>query len=158
MAGEAFVELAVLKLHAALQAGFEAQLLAIESAQSLANPIPRPVAFVAARIEHDNRSPLIAVYDEGFDVVHQRQDLVAVDCTVALSMVGLPDLEALERTMRRYVTAVIRTIRAAQTLGAQSAGIVGAILKPGAANASFGDVSTTRLVYVLPVEVRVHSP
>ena len=159
MTGKRFVEKAVGALLASITADFETQLRAVEVDLGLdPGTLPDPEAYVQTRAEaeNNNQSPMIAVYDEGFDVVQQRQRLYTVDCSVALAMVGMADLTALVVQLRRYLTAMIQTLDLNPTLS-PAVGTT-ALIMPGAAFAELGDRSTTRLVYVIPVQVRVHSP
>tara|TARA_R100001163_G_scaffold54569_1_gene41889 strand:- start:120 stop:593 length:474 start_codon:yes stop_codon:yes gene_type:complete len=155
MAGERHVDLAVVKLQAFLNSNLPAKLRAVESAQSLStNALTDPVAVIAHRAPFDNRSPLVEVFDQSWDFVHQRENLIAVDCTVALNFISDANLAGAEQFMRRYVTALIDTIQSDTTLGSS---VVTTILRDGSSDVGRGADSTTRYVYTQGVEVHVHA-
>jgi hypothetical protein len=118
MAGERFVDLAVVKLAAYVRANLPAKLRAVETAQGLTtNSLIDPVEYVEANVPTDTRNPLVEVFDTLAQVEDAHADKWMVACTVALSFTGDADLVANERTMRRYATALKDCIRASRTLG-----------------------------------------
>ena len=65
MAGERFIQKAVLKLSAYINSNLPTQLRAVETAQSLTtDSLTDPIAVVQYRAPFDNRSPLVEVFDE----------------------------------------------------------------------------------------------
>tara|TARA_R100000655_G_scaffold90307_1_gene130845 strand:+ start:321 stop:794 length:474 start_codon:yes stop_codon:yes gene_type:complete len=155
MAGEKHIDLAVVKLQAFLNSNLPAKLRAVESAQSLSsNALTDPVEVIAYRAPFDNRSPLVEVFDQGWDFVHQRENLIAVDCTVALNFISDANLAGAEQFMRRYVTALIDTLQSDTTLGSS---VVTTILRDGSSDVARGSDSTTRYVYTQGVEIHVHA-
>lgn len=154
MAGEQYVDKAVVKLKDFIESNLPTQLRAVESAQSLtASSLTDPVEVIGNRAPFDNRSPLVEVYDENWDFIDLNNKIISVDCTVTVSFISDADIGAGELFMRRYVTAVINTIMADPTLGGQ---VVAAILTDGSPAISRGDNALTRFVYAQGVEVHVH--
>ena len=154
MAGEQYTDLAVLKLAEYVDANLPAKLRAVETAQGLtADSLTDPVEVIKHRVPFDNRSPLVEVYDDGWDFVDQNNRLLAVDCTVTVSFMGDADIGAGEAFMRRYMTALINTLTADPTLGGS---VVSAILTDGSPAISRGDSAATRYVYAQGVEVHVY--
>jgi hypothetical protein len=156
MSGESFVELAIDALHSVVSLGFTAQLRAVETAQSLTpNSLPDPVAYVPARVEWDNRVPIIGVYDDGFSMIHQRESYVSVDATIAIAVNSPTDIISGAVTLRRYVTALIRLIESNKTLANR---VSACLIGKGATTGVIGDAAACRLIYLIPVEIRTHSP
>ena len=153
MAGEQHIDKAVTKLKAHIASGIAAQLRAVESAQSLStNSLTDPVAVLDHRAPFDNRSPLIEVFEESWRFIDQRQGLVSVDATIAVKYVTDADLSSAETFMRRYMSAVIETIRDDPTLGST---VVECLLTDGSSAVGRGDTSTTLLVSTQGVDVHV---
>ena len=153
MAGERFVELAVAKLTAWLNSNFSTHLGQLETDQGLGTEsIPRPKAVTAFRAPFDNRSPLMEVFDEGWEFIDYPNKLLAVDCTVAMTFFGDANLANGELFMRRYVTALIDTILYDSTLNNT---VVMAIPTDGSSAVSRGDNAQTRHVYTQGVTVHV---
>lgn len=150
-----FVEQAVERLAAYLEAEVPGQLRIVESETGMdANALEDPLAFVRARIEWDNRVPLVGVFCSGFDPGDMRQDIWDVECTVALVTRGGPDIVTGTLHHQRYITAVIRALMASPSLGGN---VVSAVIVRGSTGDVFGDQAATRFVYLIPVAVRVRS-
>lgn len=147
------VEKAVNALHTVYSSGLAAQLRAVETESGMAvGSLKDPVKIVKYRAPLDNTSPLLQIYEEGFNFYDQRHDLVTVDCSIVLSWNGSTDLLANEVFMRRYVDAIMRVIFADYTLGGQA---VQAVVTQGEAAKIEGDQSTTRHLYGIGVDVTV---
>lgn len=153
MAGERYVQKAVLKLSAYINSNLPAQLRAVETAQSLTtDSLTDPIAVVQYRAPFDNRSPLVEVFDESWEFIDHINKLVSVDCTIALSYVGDASIENGEIFMRRYITALLDTLMGDTTLGST---VVAAIPTDGSSAITRGDNATTRHVYTQGVDVHV---
>ena len=153
MAGEQHIDKAVTKLRSYINSNIAASLRAVESAQSLStNSLTDPVAVLDHRAPFDNRSPLIEVFEEGWRFVDQRQGLVSVDATIAVKYVTDANISAAETFMRRYMSAIIETIRGDSTLGHT---VVDCMLTDGSSAVGRGDTSTTLLVATQGVDVHV---
>lgn len=150
-----FAQRAVEALHAAFESGLVAQLRAVETAQGLeSGELTNPRRIALAQLVNDNASPLVQIFDEGGTWVSQRQDVMAIDCTVAVSWTSGTDLEEGELFGRRYLTALVQVIEEDPSLGGE---VVAALLKDYD-RSIFGDQSSTRHVRALGVEVRIHTP
>ena len=153
MSGEQHIDKAVTKLRSYINANIATKLRAVETAQSLTtNSLTDPVAVLDHRAPFDNRSPLIEVFEESWRFVDQRQGLVSVDATIAVKYITDADISAAENFMRRYMSAVIETIRADSTLGNT---VVDCLLTDGSSAVGRGDTSTTLLVSTQGVDVHV---
>ena len=153
MAGEKYIDKAVLKLATFINTNLPAKLREVETAQSLTtDSLTDPVAVVQHRAPFDNRSPLIEVFDEGWDFIDHINKLISVDCTIALSYVGDASVQNGEIFMRRYMTAVLDTLMADTTLGST---VVAAIPTDGSSAVTRGDNATTRHVFTQGVDVHV---
>ena len=154
MAGERYIDKAVVKLAAYLSANLPAKLRAVETAQSMtANSLTDPVEVLDHRAPYDNRSPLVECFDESWDFVDLPNKMVSVDCTIALSYLGDANLANGEKFMRRYSTALIECLLADATLGGE---VVAAIPTDGSSASARGDSSQTRFIYTQGVDVRLH--
>lgn len=154
MAGEKHIDLAVVSLRDFLNSNIATYLRAVETAQSMTtDDLTDPVGVISHRAPFDNRSPLVEVFDEGWSFVNARQRLIAVDCTIAVSYISDANLSGAEQFMRRYVTAVIDTIRSDSTLSSK---VIAAIPTDGSSAMARGDTSTTRYIYTQGVEVHVY--
>ena len=154
MAGEKHIDLAVVSLRDFINTNIATYLRAVETAQSMTtDDLTDPVEVISHRAPFDNRSPLVEVFDEGWSFVNARQRLIAVDCTVAVSYISDANLSGAEQFMRRYVTAVIDTIRSDSTLSSK---VIAAIPTDGSSAMARGDTSTTRYLYTQGVEVHVY--
>lgn len=120
---------AVDALHAVFTAGFATQLRAVETDEGLSSgALTDPQAYIRAFVPSDNRTPLIQIYAEGGEPLGDsgnRQNLSMIDCTVVATYGATSDMEAAERFMGRYLTAMIQLVRANPRLG-NAAGIIGA--------------------------------
>lgn len=139
-----------------------ASLRAVEADRGQApRSLPDPVAVVDAFLPNDNRSPLIQVYQDDGEMVDQREGLYAANLVVALSYSGDTDMVANERLMRRYLSAIINTIRANPLLRYPTVGdapqVIAALIGPNN-RVVFGDDSATRNHKGLAVQVRVQTP
>jgi len=154
MSGEQYADKAVAALKARLDEAFETELAAVETATGMATgDLGRPLEIITAHVEHDNRAPLLAVWDDGLAPVSQKSRLWAVECLVAMTMLGGAEVTSNAQLLRRWVSAFINVITGDPTLGGR---VVAAVLGQGAAR-PIGDESATRLAYVFPVQVRVQS-
>ena len=153
MSGEQHIDKAVTKLRSYINANIATKLRAVETAQSLTtNSLTDPVEVLDHRAPFDNRSPLIEVFEESWRFVDQRQGLGSVDATIAVKYITDADISAAENFMRRYMSAVIETIRADSTLGNT---VVDCLLTDGSSAVGRGDTSTTLLVSTQGVDVHV---
>jgi len=154
VAGEKHIDLAVTSLRNYLNSNLATYLRAVESAQSLStNALTDPVEVLSHRAPFDNRSPLVEVFDEGWSFINERQRLIVVDCTVSVCFISDANLSNAEQFMRRYITAVIDTIRVDSTLSSK---VIAAIPTDGSSAMARGDTSTTRYIYTQGVEVHVY--
>lgn len=155
--GTKFADRAVEALGDYINSNIAAQLRIVETDQSMtASSLTDPVEVVKARLPFDNRSPLLQVYDEGWqELAAPRNHVMVVDCTIVLGYVGDANLYNAERFCRRYMTAVRQTIMADATLGGN---VAAAVITGGDSAAAIGDDSTTRIIYTMSVDVHVHSP
>lgn len=141
---------------------FTDQLRAVEADRGLtAGSLTDPRAVIDAFVPNDNRSPLVQVYAEGGEIVDQVQGLYACNAVVAVSYTGGTNMVASEQFMRRYLSALINTIRTNPLLRSptllDAPQVVGALLGPDD-RVIFGDDSATRHHKGLAVQVRVHTP
>ena len=151
---ERFIDKAVEQTATYLTDNLPAKLRAVETELGLtADSLTDPVAVVSHRVPFDNRSPLLEVFEEGWSWTAQANRMMAVDLTVAISDVSDADIGAGEVFMRRYITALIDTFHADQTLGGT---VTAAILTDGSSAVARGDSSASRFVYTQGVEVRVN--
>lgn len=152
--GARYVNKAVTQAAAYLAANLPGKLRAVETELGLdADSLTDPVEVVSNRVPFDNRSPLLEVFEEGWTWTDQANRMLSVDLTIALSYVSDSDLGAGEQFMRRYITALIDTIHADQTLGGT---VTAAILTDGSSAVARGDSSASRFVYTQGLEVRVN--
>lgn len=155
MANERFTQKAVAALAAYFSANLAGRLRAIESEQSLANgAIPDPTV-VAARVPFDNRLPLLEIYETAW-APHgpPREKVWNVECELVLSYGSDADIEAGEQMLRRYETAILKTLEHGDwTLGGT---VPTAYPTDGASGVVHGDQSTTRMIFTQGVIVRVH--
>lgn len=150
-----FIERAVEKLAAYLEDEVPGQLRIVESETGMdANALQDPLAVVRAHIRWDNRVPLLGVFCSGFNPGDQRQDIWDVECTVAVMTRAEPDLETGTTYHHRYITAIIRALIASPSLNGE---VISAVISQGSTGDVFGDQAATRLVYLIPVAVRVRS-
>ena len=153
MAGERYMDKAVVKLVAHLTANLPGSLRAVEVEQSMAvGSLTDPVDILPHRAPFDNRSPLIEVFDESWDFLDQNNKLASVDVTIALSYLGDANLAGGEQFMRRYSTALIDCLTDDPTL---SGAVVAVRLVDGSSAAAHGDSSRTRFIYTQGVDVRL---
>jgi len=116
MAGEKYGDKAVAKLLAWVQAQLPAQLRLVETAQSLTtNSLTDPVDYVAAKVPEDYRSPLIQIYCDDGDSTDPMNSLYRYRCTVHLGYCNDADPVGGQLFMRRYMTAMLDTIRTDRT-------------------------------------------
>lgn len=151
-----YVEQAVDALVAAYEANLPAELALVESESVIdAGSLPQPKEYLSHMAEDDNRSPLIQIYDDpGLEVENQRNKLWTVPVTVVLAWSSDADIAAAAVFVRRYVTALMRSVLRDETLGgaATSTSFVG-----GESAKLEGDRSSTRHLYGLGWAVSVHS-
>lgn len=151
-----YTDKAVTSLADYIRTHIAARLRAIEVEEDLEeNSLADPQAVVAARVPSDNRTPLIEVFDEGWEFLKKaNQRLLAVDCTVSWSYASDTDLVAGAKTLRRYETALLKLLE----LGDWRLGgaVVLAIPTDGASGVVRGDNSATRHVFTQGVMVHVH--
>lgn len=130
MAAE-FIDKAVTEMAAALgtetgpSAALAAALRTVESevlpTALTSGSLTDPVAVERHRAENDNRSPYIQVFDSpGIEVFDDAAGGHWWPVTVRLTFIGQPLLEDNEDFVRRYLTAIIRTIRDDSTTGVTS--------------------------------------
>ncbi len=154
MANEAYIDLAVEKLHAYFSNNINTALRAVELEQSL-TPYSLPDPHVIKhRAPFDNRSPLVQIYENTWRQKAASEKLWEVDCTILLSYASGPDLDAGEKLVRRYVTAMTRVLLNS-TLGDN---VTMARIKDAEADASIGDKSQTRMLRAFGVDVDVYCP
>jgi hypothetical protein len=150
-----YADSAVSSLATYLAVQLPLQLRAVEVELQLANgSLGSPVDVVTARVPNDMRSPLVKVYDAGGDMVsHRVPRMMAIDCAVEVSLVGDCNVEALEVKMRRWLTAVYKSLEQSRTLG----GLVEqALAKDYGSGLVRGADTATRFVSSIGVEVKVH--
>lgn len=153
MAGERFADLAIVSLAASIEANFATYARALETAQGLAaGTLADPVDVLEANNPNDLRSPLIEVFDSDGDCVNNRTNEWDISCTVALSFAGDSDIEANERTMRRYTTVMIDTLRHDVTLGGK---VTALSLMDYSSDVLRGDSSATRYVFAFKVSINL---
>ncbi|MAH45399.1 hypothetical protein CMI37_06195 [Candidatus Pacearchaeota archaeon] len=153
MAGEKYIDLAVVKLASYINTNLPTYLRVVESAQSMtADSLTDPLEVIQYRAPFDNRSPLVEVFDEGWRFLDHINKLVSVDCTVAISYLSDANLAGGEQFMRRYATALLDTILADTTLGAT---VVAAIPTDGSSAVARGDNAMTRHIFTQGFDVHV---
>ena len=153
MAGEKYVDKAVVKLASFIDTNLPAKLRTLESDQSLtADSVTDPVEVLTYRAPFDNRSPLIEVFDVGWRFLDYINRIVSVNCTVAITYFSDADLSAGEQRMRRYVTALLDCVLADTTLGAT---VIAAIPTDGSSAVAHGDNATTHHVYTHGFDIHV---
>lgn len=141
MAGERYMQLALVALRDFLSSNIGTQLSTIESEQSLGSgALPAPTFLLGPPVPDDNRSPLVEVFPLEGASVEERQRLYAFAIGVAISYSGDADLELSMLHFLSYHTAVLKTVQADYSLG----GDVGTCI-PGRCNFSArGDSAKTR--------------
>ena len=156
MAGEKYADRAIAELAAWLTAQLPAQLRQVETDQGLTpSSLTDPVAVVKARVPSDNRSPLIEVFEESWDYIDFRQRLLSVDCSIVCSFTHDADISAGELFVRRYLTALLRTLEQDATFGGK---VEACIPRDGSSAMIQGAQSETREVFAQGVEIRLHQP
>lgn len=146
----AFLEYAVETLAGFLEGALPDELTAIEGATDMdPGTLKPPVAVVRAQVDNDNRAPLLAVYERRWSWLDQRNNLVSVECEVAVQIVGGVSIEAGKVLVRRYVQAICKLIQQAPRLGSTS--VLEAVLIDGDADVIKGDQSSTKHVAVQAV-------
>jgi hypothetical protein len=149
-----YLQQAVDAVRNAYNSGFAAALDAIETEESLdPGTLVDPLEYLTYWAPHDNRSPLMQCYDVGFQVESQRSSLYVVRVGALLTYNGDADLDASERRMRRYVTAMVRAITADTTLG--GAAIQAAFVGARQTRKEQGDSSASRYAYQIEWDVWV---
>lgn len=119
---ESYVALAVDSMAAHHVTNLETELRQVETDNSLtANALTDPEAYVKYRAPFDNRSPIIQIYDEGGGPAEgdgsQRTGIFSFRILVVLLYAGEGDFEINEVFVRRYATAMLRTVLKDITLG-----------------------------------------
>lgn len=108
MAGERFVDQAVVELAAYLRTNFPTKLRLIETQKGFsANEIQDPLEVLEADAPEDNRSPLVQVYAVAASPILSREKLWAVTCSVVITYVGDARPQNAEKRLNEYVTALI---------------------------------------------------
>jgi hypothetical protein len=152
----AYVDHAIDSLHARIQSQLPGELRIIETEDSLAaNSIIDPVQYSKARVPNWNASPLIQVYDLRFNDETSRSGIYLTTAAVIVARKCDADLEAGEKMMRQYITALLRIIDRDPTLGntvSQATAVVG--------DATYveGDDSTTKMLRAITVDVITCTP
>ena len=148
-----YVEQAVDALYAQINGSIASKCTAVETASSLsAGDLPAPTV-IKYEAENDNRSPLIQIFEDGFEG-DQRNGVYYVPCRVVFTLKSDADLSAAEVKVRRYIDAIMRSVLADPTLG----GLAPQCVFTGAsAHMTVGDESTTRHGYELAWTVTVES-
>ena len=151
----AYAEKAVDALHSAYSTNLPTELATVETEAGLsAGDLTEPIEYLKHRAPLDNRSPLVQIYDDGLEAVEERNGIWIVPCTVVISYYGTPDLAANEQFVRRYLTALMRTVLRDVTLAGEAhlCEFVGA-----EAARLEGDQSQPRYLYGLGWEPHIHS-
>lgn len=158
MAGEQYADLAVLKLHTWFESQLPTQLAAVETAQSLtAGDLTVPVDYIPAKVEDDNRSPLLQVYCDSTGEIEPEatgtDKIATYPCKVTVEYSGDADIEAGQLFMRRYLSALVKTLVASRTLNGT---VVQALDSGHSTSAARTSESQTRYTIELGVDVTVH--
>jgi len=122
MAGEQYLDLAVKSLLDHFEANLATQIAAVETAQSItAGSLPDPDTYIPALLENDPRSHLFTVFcEDGGEIAEEATSLdriVTYGCVAHYEIIGDADVDAIQLTMRRILTAMINTLQADRTLG-----------------------------------------
>lgn len=156
MAGEKYADKAVAKLLAWYEAQLQTYLTATETAQSLAaGSLTAPVDYVAGQFQEDTRTPLLLVSCDSGDTEDWNAGVYSYDCAVSLMYSSDANIEAGQLFMRRYMTALIDTVRADHTLGgtvAQALEMDQSLFSEKSADA------VTRHAIALGIEIKLHEP
>lgn len=154
MAGEKYADRAVEKLRAHCAANLQTYLTAVETAQGLAaGAMVPPVAYEGSTFD-DGRSPLVLVDCPDGAVESWEDGLFSYGCSLFLVFNGGADVHDGQQQARRYLTALIDMIRAAETLGATVEYAQGGGQQLDAETT--GD--KTRHAVAVEVMVRIHEP
>ena len=118
MAGERYAQRAIKALRDHYVANLETELRAVETEQSLtANSLTDPVVYVEGYLPNDTRSPIIQVFCMRGTPDDWKNGLYIYNCSVVLGFVHDADIEAGQLQARRYLTALLETLRVDRTLG-----------------------------------------
>ena len=130
----------------------EAQLAAIELAQGVT--ITRASIVRSRTGANDNRGPLVAIYGEGGRLIEVRQGLWEIDVTALVVMLAetAAELEHLEASVERYITAIVDAIEADRSLGGRVSSTVVTDFEQGVQQ---GDRSGARLLGAVGLTVRI---
>ncbi len=118
MAGERYMQKAVVSLQAFLVTNLGGKLDTVESEQSLTSGSMVDPSVIGAFVPDDNRSALLEVFPLNGEAVEERQRLYACNVGTALSWSSDADLEAGTLQIMRYHTALLKTVQADYSLGA----------------------------------------
>lgn len=153
-----YVAQAALALKATIATGIVAQLRAVEADMELAaNYLPDPVEVIDYPAPHDNRSPLVQVYEDAMrpeGPAGQSNGEWTVPCSVVWSFTGDADLARSQTIRRGWFDALMRTVLADVQLGGDA---VHAIFRDAALVHFEGDKSTTRHHFMVAWDVTVES-
>lgn len=163
MSGERYADLAVASTALFLGTYLPTQLRAVESATSMSTNALENPAIVPSLNPFSNASPVIEVYDVngGYDsgLAGFRQRLQSIGLELAIKVVGDADRDALETRGRRYLTGVLQTFEVANAAGIPiGTGVKLTEMGEWRSHQLAGDQSMTRVIYVIPIRVAVHSP
>lgn len=150
---EYYVSDAVKALGDFYEANLQSQLTAVETASGLsAGDLPAPDAYVQGFIPRHPASPLLMIFDEGFQPVEQRSGMWLCECTAALAFNGNADIASDMVKLRRYATALLWTVLKNPTL---SSGVVGCHFAGAQREGRLLGESATRHTYYLDWDVLV---
>lgn len=156
MANEKYVDRAVKQVAAFIRANLPTQLRQVETDQGLtANSLTDPVEVVEARVPFDTRSPLIEVYEESGVYESFSERLMVVDCSVVCSFTHDANVAAGELFVRRYMTALLRTMEQDATLGGTVNAAIPIDIESAVIRSAPGE---TTEAFALGVQVRLHQP
>lgn len=154
-----WAELAVEAMRSTLETNLAAELRTHETELGLSSgDLPDPVDYVGALTPFDNRSPLVAVWEDGFGPESeggQRQGEYTVEVSVGYVYNGLANVEANDQLVRRSVTAIMRTVLGNLTLTGYP--ILGVEFVDASAYDAPGDESMTRRGYRIDFNVFIFS-
>ncbi|MEK0431093.1 MAG: hypothetical protein RL139_897 [Gemmatimonadota bacterium] len=152
-----YVADAVERLAAHLEANLATHLRAVETDAGLSSgTLANPLAYLRHEAPAENRVPLVEVFDDSAEPVHpagERHGLWATSCTVMIKTASDADIAVGAVYARHYVSALLRCIRNAPTLGTT----VVAAFCTDLDQATVTDKSTTRYVYAVGVEVHTYT-
>lgn len=146
------------RVFSAMETNLVTQITAVEVQESLTAGDLRGSSFIfiKAHVPNDNRSPLIRVFLEDWEMIDQNNRVAVVIVNVTFVYKADSDLEAGELYVNRIVTAINQVITGNKALAVP--GIVGAIIIGGDADDDSADESSTKMARTVLLSVRVHSP